>query len=42
VSSSVKKNANSKGKGTSIPVQAWASQEGSRRLKIPYFETIEP
>jgi hypothetical protein len=29
-----------KGKGKAIPVHAWASPEGSRRLKLPNFEKI--
>jgi len=29
-----------KGKGTAIPLQAWTSPEGSRRLLLPDFKTI--
>jgi hypothetical protein len=29
-----------KGKGKTIPLQAWTGPEGSRRLKLPDFKTI--
>jgi len=29
-----------KGKGKAIPLQAWTDPEGSRRLRLPDFETI--
>jgi len=29
-----------KKKGTAIPLQAWTSPEGSRRLRLPDFKTI--
>ena len=29
-----------KGKGKAIPLQAWTGPEGSRRLRLPDFETI--
>jgi len=29
-----------KGKGKSIPLQAWENPEDSRRLKLPDFKTI--
>jgi hypothetical protein len=29
-----------KGKGKAIPVQAWKGPEGSRRLRLPDFNTI--
>jgi hypothetical protein len=29
-----------KGKGKTIPVQAWTGPEGSRRLKLPDFKTV--
>jgi len=28
------------GKGKAIPVEAWTDPEGSRRLRLPDFETI--
>ena len=28
------------GKGKAIPLQAWTSPEGSRRLRLPDFKTI--
>jgi len=30
-----------KGKGKAIPLQAWTGPEGSRRLKLPDFVTID-
>jgi len=27
-------------KGKAIPLQAWTGPEGSRRLRLPYFETV--
>ena len=30
-----------KGKGKAIPLQVWASPEGSRRLRLPHFKTID-
>ena len=29
-----------KGKGKSIPLQAWTGPEGFRRLRLPDFKTI--
>jgi len=29
-----------KGKGKTIPLQAWTGPEGSRRLRLPDFKTI--
>jgi hypothetical protein len=29
-----------KGKGKAIPLQAWTGPEGSRRLRLPDFQTI--
>jgi hypothetical protein len=29
-----------KGKGKAIPLQAWTTPEGSRRLRLPDFKTI--
>jgi len=29
-----------KGKGRAIPLQAWTSPEGSRRLRLPDFKII--
>jgi len=29
------------GKGKAIPFQAWAGPEGSRRLRLPDFKTID-
>jgi len=29
-----------KGKGKAIPLQAWTGPEGSRRLRLPDFNTI--
>jgi len=29
-----------KGKGKAIPLQAWTSPEGSRRLRLPDFKTV--
>jgi hypothetical protein len=29
-----------KGKGKTIPLQAWTAPEGSRRLRIPDYKTI--
>jgi hypothetical protein len=29
-----------KGKGKSIPLQAWTGSESSRRLRLPDFKTI--
>jgi hypothetical protein len=31
---------NLKGKGKAIPLQAWKGPEGSRRLRLPDFQTI--
>jgi len=30
-----------KGKGKAIPLQAWTDPEGSRRLRLPDFKTID-
>jgi hypothetical protein len=30
-----------RGKGKAIPLQAWTSPEGSRRLRLPDFMTID-
>jgi hypothetical protein len=30
-----------KGKGKAIPLQAWTGPEGSRRLRLPDFKTID-
>jgi hypothetical protein len=30
----------SKSKGKAIPLQAWTSPEGSRRLRLPDFEKV--
>jgi hypothetical protein len=30
-----------KGKGKAIPLQAWRGPEGSRRLRLPDFKTID-
>jgi len=30
-----------KGKGKAIPLQAWTVPEGSRRLRLPDFKTID-
>jgi hypothetical protein len=30
-----------KGKGTTIPLQAWTGPKGSRRLRLPDFKTID-
>jgi hypothetical protein len=27
-------------KGKAIPLQAWTDPEGSRSLRLPYFETV--
>jgi hypothetical protein len=32
--------AEGKGKGKTIPLQAWTGPEGSRRLRLPDFNTI--
>jgi len=32
---------NVKGKSISIPLQAWTGSEGSRRLRLPDFRTID-
>ena len=29
-----------KGKGTSVPLQAWTGPEGSRKLRLPDFMTV--
>jgi hypothetical protein len=29
-----------KGKGKTVPFQAWAGPEGSRRLRLPDFKTV--
>jgi len=29
-----------KGKGKAIPLQAWTSPKGSRRLRLPEFKTV--
>jgi len=29
-----------KGKGTTVPLQAWAGPEGSSRMSLPDFKTI--
>jgi hypothetical protein len=29
-----------KGKGKAIPLQTWTSPKGSRRLRLPHFNTI--
>ena len=31
---------NHKGKGKTIPLQAWAGPEGPKRLRLPDFKTI--
>jgi len=31
---------NGKGKGKTIPLQAWTGPEGSRMLRLPDFKTI--
>jgi len=31
----------SKGKGKAIPLQAWTGPEGSRRLRLPDFKTVD-
>jgi hypothetical protein len=31
---------NVKKKGTAIPLQAWTGPEGSRKLRLPDFQTI--
>jgi hypothetical protein len=33
-------NAFGKGKGKSIPLQAWTGPEDSRRMRLPDFKTI--
>jgi len=30
----------SKGKGKTVPLEAWTGPEGSRRLRLPDFKTI--
>jgi len=30
-----------KGKGKAIPLQAWTGLEGSRRLRLPDFKTVD-
>jgi hypothetical protein len=30
-----------KGKGNSIPLHAWRGPDGSRRLRLPEFQTID-
>jgi len=30
-----------KGKGKAIPLQAWTGPEGSRRLRLPDFKTVD-
>ena len=30
-----------KGKGKAIPLQAWTGPEGSKRLRLPDFKTID-
>jgi hypothetical protein len=32
---------NGKGKGKAIPLQTWTGPEGSRRLRLPDFKTID-
>jgi hypothetical protein len=32
--------SSSGGKGKAIPLQAWTGREGSRRLRLPDFKTI--
>jgi len=32
---------NSQGKGKAIPLQAWTGPEGSRRMRLPDFKTID-
>ena len=32
---------NGKGKGKAIPLQAWTGPKGCRRLRLPYFKTID-
>jgi len=31
-----------KGKNKAIPLQAWTGPEGSRRLRLPDFKTVDP
>jgi len=33
-------NKKVKGKGKTIPLQAWTGPEGSRRLRLPDFKTV--
>jgi len=30
-----------KGKGKAIPLQAWTGPEGSKRLRLPDFNTVD-
>jgi hypothetical protein len=34
-------NVNYLGRGKAIPLQAWTGPEGSRRLRLPDFKTID-
>jgi len=35
-----RRRINKNGKGKAIPLQAWRGPEGSKRLRLPDFETI--
>jgi len=35
------KHTQVKGKGKAIPLKAWTGPEGSRRLRLPDFKTID-
>ena len=30
-----------KGKGKTIPIEAWTDPEGSKRLGLPHFKTVD-
>ena len=36
------KKKRNEGKGKAIPLQAWRGPEGSRRLRLPDFKTVDP
>jgi hypothetical protein len=40
LSNYTKSDVDLQSKGKAIPLQAWTSPEGSRRLKLPDFKTI--